>query len=84
MTKELDEKGFVFLGADGNAYRCCMWGAQPWLFRWRDGENCFESLRSLTQMDVWMLPHNLADDQQAHYFRLEANTIKGLLPDNGI
>lgn len=82
MAKELDEKGFVFVGKDGNAYRCCMWGSQPWLFRWRDGDKRFESLRPLTQMDVWMSPHNLTDEQQAFYFNLEAATIQSLLPDN--
>lgn len=82
MPKVLDEKGFVFVGNDGNAYRCAMWGKQPWLFRWRDGEKRWESIQQLTQMDVWLLPHNLTLDQQEWYFKTEAETLVELLPDN--
>lgn len=81
MGKELTEKGFVFVGKDGNAYRCCMWGDSPWLFKWRDGEHQWESIRKLTQMDVFMLPHNLSEEQQEHYHRLEAKTAARLMPD---
>jgi len=79
--KELDEKGFVFVGKDGNAYRCCKWGDAPWLFRWHP-DNHWVSIQKLTQMDVWMLPHNLTPEQQEHYFTLEAKTASNLRMDN--
>lgn len=81
----LNERGFVFVGRDSNAYRCCMWGNHPWLFRWRDGENCWESIQPLTQMEIWMLPHNLTEEQQEWYFTVEAKNIHDIppnLPDN--
>ena len=77
--KELDEKGFVFV-SNGCAYRCCRWGDQALLFRWRDCEHCWESLRPVTQNDIWTFPHNLTDEQQEHYFRLEQKTIDQLMP----
>lgn len=77
---ELNEKGFIFIGADGNPYRCCIWGDSPWLFKWRNSEHQWESVRRLTQMDVWMLPHNLSEEQQEHYHGLEAKATAKLMP----
>lgn len=67
--KELDEKGFVFT-VDGTAYRCAKWGDSAWLFRWTR-EHLWESVRKLTQMDVWAFTRNLTDKQQELYFDLE-------------
>lgn len=79
--KELDEKGFVFLDDDGNAYRCCVWGNNAWLFRWHDHQKRWVSVRQLSQMDIFMLPHNLSEEQQEWYFKTEAKTLQDLLPD---
>lgn len=65
--KELDEKGFIFVGSDGNAYRCCRWGDSAWLFRWIDKANVWVSVRKLGQIDVWFLPRNLSSEQQEIY-----------------
>lgn len=74
--KELDEKGFVFLGDDGNAYRCCLWGDNAWLFVWHP-TNAWVSVRKLTQIDVWMFPHNLTEAQQELYYAIgNENQIK--------
>ncbi len=69
-VKELDEKGFVFT-VDGTAYRCAKWGDSAWLFRWLKHEHLWESIRKLTQMDVWTFTRNLTDEQQEMYFKLE-------------
>ena len=68
---ELDERGFVFLGSEGKAYRCCLWGGVPWLFVWHP-DNHWVSYRPLTQTDVWSLPHNLSAERQQVYFDVEA------------
>lgn len=80
MLKPLDEKGWVFVGRDGNAYRVCMWGEQPWLFKWRDDTHLWESWHVLTQAIVWSLPHNLTQEQQDLYFAMEETTGKDLNP----
>lgn len=77
---ELDERGWIFLGSDGNPYRCCMWGDAPWLFGWHP-DNHWVSLSRLTQYDIWMLPHNLTEAQQEWYRRAEAKTVSELMPD---
>lgn len=71
---QLDEKGWVFV-ADGNAYRCCMWGERPWLFKWQDRSHLWVSVRLLTQADVWTLPHNLTQEQQDLYNVANADAI---------
>jgi hypothetical protein len=78
--RHLDEKGWIFIGKDGNAYRCCMWGDSPWLFRWHDHNKCWVSIAPLTQMDVWMLPHNLTENRQEWYHKVEAETAARLAP----
>lgn len=72
----LDARGFVFVGNDGNAYRCCMWGDQPWLFRWQDRAHRWLSVAQLTQAYVLSLPHNLTQSEQDLYFALEADALK--------
>lgn len=78
--KELDEKGFVFLDDRGHVFRCCMWGDNPWLFKWIDTQNQWVSFRKLTQMDVFVLPHNLSGEQQEWYFKAEAKSNAHLAP----
>jgi hypothetical protein len=65
--EELDEKGWVFIGGDGLPYRCCIWDSDAWLFRWHPDRR-WVSLKKLTQMDVWLLPHNLTEEQQELYY----------------
>lgn len=79
-VKELDEKGFVFT-VDGTAYRCAKWGDSAWLFRWRKREHQWESVRELTQMDVWSFTRNLTEEQQEYYFKAEAKAADELRPD---
>lgn len=77
--KELDEKGFVFT-VDGTAYRCAKWGDSAWLFRWRNHEHQWESVRKLTQMDVWSFTRNLTQEQQDMYFKLEEKALSERMP----
>lgn len=66
---KLDEKGFVFLDEASRPYRCAMWGGQPWLMYWNDGQKCWVSLRPVTQSEIWSFPHNLTQEQQDLYFQ---------------
>lgn len=76
--KELDEKGFVFLDANYRPYKCAMWGDQPWLFYWNEGQKCWTSLRRVTQMDIWTFPRNLPEAQQQLYHDAHDKTIARL------
>lgn len=71
----LDEKGFVFLSNNGNPYLCRMWGGIPWLFYWHNIENHWVSLRPVSQMEIFSLPHNLTMEQQEEYHQLHEKFI---------
>lgn len=81
-AKLLDEKGFIFRWDDNNIYRCCMWGESPWLMRWNPAQNLWVSVQRLTQMDIFTLPHNLSEEEQEVYHRLEAEQLKDMLPSS--
>ncbi|KKL22216.1 hypothetical protein LCGC14_2437680 [marine sediment metagenome] len=66
--KRLDEKGFVFLDEASRPYHVRMWEGQPWLFYWHPNKE-WVSLRTLSQMDVWIFAATrLPDEQAALYF----------------
>lgn len=67
--KPLDEKGFVFLDDAGKPYLCNMRGSVPWLWYWHP-DNHWVSFRQIDQMGVFLLPHNLTEEQQEHYHNL--------------
>jgi hypothetical protein len=66
--EKLDEKGFVFLDARSEPYRCAMWGNEAWLFRWNHRQHCWVSLRPITQSEIWDFPRNLTQEQQDMYY----------------
>ena len=67
-TKELDERGFIFMDDAQRVYRVCMWGGNPWLFIWQHHNRQWMSVRKVSQMDVWTFPRNLNEEQQRMYF----------------
>ena len=71
----LDEEGFIFLHDGGVPYLCRMWGESPWLFYWHP-EKHWVSLKELTQADIFRLPHNLSEKEQALYRKLHAEWVE--------
>ncbi len=77
--QELNEKGFIFKDANDKIYRCCLWGDSAWLFLLMP-DHLWVSVKRLSQMDIWMLPHNLSDEEQQWYYDMadqaQANFLK--------
>lgn len=66
MFEQLNEKGFVFLDSKNDPYFCRMWGGSAWLFYWHSN-NCWVSLREVSQMEVWNMPSPLDSDEANMY-----------------
>lgn len=71
-AKEIDEKGFVFIGNDKKPYWCRMYCGNPWFMYWNNG---WVTLKQVTQMEVWdAYFEHISDEDAEKYHRInEAN-----------
>ncbi len=76
-TKQLDEKGFVFIGNDGKPYWIALYHGTPWIFYWHIHNKAWVTLRQTNQMEIWQSsPHAMPDDHAQHYHDLNEKFLQ--------
>lgn len=66
-TTVLDEKGFVFIGADGKPYWCKMSEGDPWFYWWHP-DNLWVTYKRVNQLEVWLAHEQAIPAEQASLY----------------
>lgn len=81
--KELDEKGFVFIGKNGKPYLCRMYYDHPWFMFWNDGESTWVTLKEVNQNEIWQARETMMPQEEADlYHKKQSEKNSNWITDN--
>ncbi len=64
----LNDNGFVFLDDNNRPFLCRMWGGNPWLFYWHEGQKSWVTHTPVNTSNVMLYYEKALDDDQANLY----------------